>query len=136
MIGGLAPFGIGTLYFGSFRSLYAYIEGYPVVANLENVYVDESQNDFEFHLQNLTATPVTVVAVESGCSCVTATNVPLRIPPRASAPLQFRVTHKGATSNGLQVERILLHFDRKSPRFELTVQTTKTSREGPNEGRS
>lgn len=84
-----------VFYFGSFDTAVSWLNGkpcaiFPTIYRL-NVLSSGNEEIATFFLRNLSGETLSVSGVESSCSCVFTDDIPVTVPPKASADLKLRV---------------------------------------------
>ena len=96
--------------------------GFSVVPDSFSRVVDAAssgESDVRFSLFNPSSTDITLLGVNTSCSCMIATDMPLRIPPRSSTDLELKVS----TGAARKMEFARLNLDRPGQPVVLYLLT-------------
>lgn len=103
------------------------LEGYAVTADqfAKPLKIDRpgSTVNIAFQLQNLTNKRVSIVGVETSCSCLSSTELPLQIPPRQWRALTFAIKSDPRWAGRQLTQHARLLLDVPSPSIQLDINT-------------
>lgn len=103
------------------------LEGYAVTADqfAKTLKIDRpgATANVAFQIQNLTNERVCIVGLETSCSCLSATELPLEIPPRQGRSLTFAIKSNTLWAGKQVTQHARLLLDVPSPSIQLEINT-------------